>query len=218
MKTCLIISGGEFSPLPNYIQYEYVIACDKGYENALKLGIKPDFVIGDFDSYKVNPKEAFGDLPVSIHPVMKDDTDTMLAVKEAISKGYTHIIICCALGGRMDHTLANIQSMSYIAKNNVYAELISSSEYMAILNGPCTKSFEKEEDRSFSLFALSDICNGVSISGSHYDVKDITLESSFPLGFGNSWKENKITVCIKTGILLVVMSDMSHEKTNSISK
>ena len=84
MNTCLIISGGEFAPLPLDLKYDYVIACDHGYDYAIRLGITPDLIIGDFDSCDTDVT-SINEIPVETFPVAKDDTDTMLAVKCAIS-------------------------------------------------------------------------------------------------------------------------------------
>ena len=109
MKT-LIISGGDYSPLPDAV-FDRVIACDRGYLHARRMGIQPDLIIGDFDSAPV-PE---GEVPVERFSSRKDDTDTMLAVKKALSMGSGEILIACAFGGRLDHTVANIQSGAFIA-------------------------------------------------------------------------------------------------------
>jgi len=206
MNTCLVVSGGEYSPVPKELKYDYVIACDAGYNNCLKLDITPDIVIGDFDSFKGNPDTDLGNIPVRKHNVMKDDTDTMLAIKYAIQHGYDHIIICCALGGRMDHTMANIQSLSYIAKRKLSCELISKNEYMTVLYDGCSSSFDREENACLSALSLSDTCVGVTIKGALYELTNGTLDNTFPLGYGNSWAEDTITISLEKGLLLVIIS------------
>lgn len=205
MNTCIIILGGEFSLPPNTINSDYIIACDSGYTNALKLGLVPDLLIGDFDSYKGN----INDIPQSIEILkfnpIKDDTDCMLAVRHAISKGYKHIVFLCALGGRMDHILGNIQSMSFVATHDIKVELFSKNEYMTILTSGMLK-IPYKEGYSLSLFSLSDTCNGVSINGSKYDVDNFTLTSTFPIGYGNAYNEKTVTISLNRGILLIVQS------------
>ena len=151
MKKCLIISGGDYCSLPDQIEYEYVIACDKGVEYASKLGVEPDFILGDFDSYNgtINLQSA----NVQSFPIQKDDSDTMLGIKHALSLGYTHITIVCALGGRMDHTLANIQSMNYVAAHGGICEIISDSEHLVSFTGPVIE-IPCKAGYSLSLFVL----------------------------------------------------------------
>lgn len=204
MRTCLIISGGDFSFVPEDIHYDYVIACDRGYLYAGTLGIKPDIMIGDFDSLDKDLM-AGDDVPVKEFPVRKDDTDTMLAIKHALSEGYDHIIICCALGGRLDHTIANIQSMAYAAVNGAVCEIVSDNEYTRTFTGGVIE-IPRREGFSFSLFSLSDRCTGITIKGSSYDCSNVELTGSFPLGISNKWKEDKITLEMTSGTALIVQS------------
>lgn len=205
MSTCLIISGGEYSPIDLNISYDYVIACDAGYDNSIRLGIKPNLVIGDFDSYEGSESDIPSDISVKKYPVKKDDTDTMLAIKHAMELGYKHIVLCCALGRRMDHTMANLQSMAYVAANGGFCQLLSEDEHMMTFTGPKVE-LPRCPGYSLSLFSLSDVCTGLCISGAEYDVSDIVLTNSFPLGLGNSWKEDTVTLEMKEGILLIIKS------------
>ena len=206
MKNCLIISGGEFNSLPSDFEYDYCIACDHGFDHAKKLGIKPDLLIGDFDSLE-SIKDDFKDVPVQSFDTRKDDTDTMLAIKHALSLGYKHIVLTCALGKRFDHTIANIQSMAYACYEGAECELFSDTEYMCTLS-KCEKLFTFKKGYSFSLFSLTDECKGLSIKGSEYDCENITLTNKFPLGVSNKFKKETVSVSLKDGILLVVQSLM----------
>lgn len=204
MNTALIISGGEYdSSLPT-IKYDYVIACDKGYKYALSLGITPDIVIGDFDS--MPSSDISSNIPVLTHPVRKDDTDTMLAIKHALKHGYSNIHIICGLGNRLDHTYANIQSMHYVATHGGMCEMSSSREYLrTIIPSDGLVRINALDGFSLSLFALTDNVREVSINGTAYDcVTD--LNNHFPLGLGNHFVSNYAEISIKEGALLVVLS------------
>ena len=113
---CAIISGGEYSPMDDIKAAEYIIACDRGYSYAKRSGIVPDLLLGDFDSYTGNLPEGAA---VERLPREKDDTDTMHAVRRALELGFTRISLYCALGGRLDHLLANLQAASYAAERGV---------------------------------------------------------------------------------------------------
>ena len=206
MKTCLIISGGDYHELPDNLKYDYVIAPDHGYDYAMKMGIKPDLILGDFDSCQYD-KDSVKGIPVESFPVCKDDTDTMLAIKKALSLGYEHIIIACALGARFDHSFANIQSMAYVAEHGGVCELLGSGEYLRTLKDGSVE-LPKKENCSLSLFSLTDRCEGVCIKGSAYDCDNVTLTNSFPLGVSNKWREDVVTVSVSSGILLIVESAM----------
>ena len=203
MKKCLIISGGDFSSIPASIEYDYTIACDKGLEYANKLGITPDLIIGDFDSYNGDIDK---DAPnISVYPSQKDDSDTMLAIRYALEHSYSHIYIICALGGRMDHTIANLQSMNYVASNGGVCEIISENEHLISFTGP-EISIPRKESYSLSLFSMSDSCENVSIKGAGYNADHITLTNTFPIGLSNYWKDDFVTVSMSSGIMLISMS------------
>lgn len=209
MKTALIISGGDFCHLPKETEYDYVIACDSGAEYALKLGITPDIIMGDFDSFKGDIHSRFKEIPIETFPVMKDDTDTMLAIKHALVKGYSHILITCALGGRMDHLLSNIQSLAYIAEKGGSGEIISESDHLRTVSAnEGTITLSKHEGYSLSLYSLSDKCTGLTIKGALYNVEDIELTNTFPLGHGNSFVNDTVEITIKSGILLIAESKL----------
>lgn len=200
-KRCLIISGGEFSPIEDYTDSDYVIACDKGYEYATGCGIKPDLTLGDFDSYsgKVENCEVYRCQPE------KDDTDTMLAVKKALKMGYRRLSLRCALGGRVDHLIANIQTFSYAAKHGAVMDITDSNNILFSLN-PGSYSVSRREGFSLSVFSLSDCCTGVCLEGLKYPLNDARISSSFPIGVSNEWTEAEGKISFKSGIMLVVMS------------
>ena len=201
-KSCLIISGGDFSPLPpDYPGADYVIACDKGYEYASRLGLVPDLIIGDFDS--APPPET--DVPVERVPTRKDDTDTMLVARAALARGCGEIAICCALGGRMDHSLANIQTAAWVAAHDGRASLFGTDTRIRVFSGG-TERFPRREGWSLSLFALSDACEGVTVRGTKYPCENVTLTNAFPLGVSNVWASGCAEVSVGSGILMAVQS------------
>lgn len=206
MKTALIISGGEYSPIEADLSFDYLIACDKGVLYSEKMGIRPDIIMGDFDSFTGDIPKCFGGIEIERHPVMKDDTDTMLAIKHALGKGYEHIVITSALGGQMDHTIANIQSLAYIAEHGGVGEIISEKEHIMTLTG--TVLLRRRDGFSLSLFSLTDKCEGLGIKGAKYNVDNITLTNKFPLGHGNSFVEDTVEISVRSGILLIVESKL----------
>ena len=201
-KTCLIISGGELCDIPSsWRKAELVIACDHGWEYAETLGVVPDLIVGDFDSSPVPDKK----IPIKRLPTRKDDTDTMYAVREALDRGCSRLAICCALGGRLDHTIANIQSAAFAAERGVNCSIFGRDTEIAVL-AQGAYSFPKRAGWSFSLFALSDRCSGVSVKGTKFECEDISLTNSFPLGVSNVWEADEAAVSLKRGILMVVQS------------
>ena len=153
MKKALIICGGEFSPIEEDLEYDFVVACDSGAHYAKRMGILPNLIVGDFDSYEGDIHADFPCIPIETHPVMKDDTDAMLAIKKCLAMGYEHIILACALGNRLDHTLSNIQSLHYISAHGGIGEVVSAREHLRTLNNIEEKlSLAKRESSSLSLY------------------------------------------------------------------
>ena len=108
-KACVIIGAAPCgNPLEQRAYMEagsFVICADGGYRNAQQMGVSPDLLMGDFDSA---PLPDLPGVPVETFPEEKDDTDTMLAVKYAVREGFGRITILCGTGGRLDHTIANL--------------------------------------------------------------------------------------------------------------
>lgn len=200
-RRALIISGGEYSPYNDYREGDYVIACDLGYSHAARLGIPVDIAMGDFDSYggEVTGCEVYRCRPE------KDDTDTMMAVKKALELGYKRISLRCALGGRLDHLIANIQTVSYAAQHGAVLDIADERNVLCGLL-PGEHSFARREGWYLSFFALNGPAEGVSIRGAKYELRDYCLTPSFPLGVSNEWASDTAELSFKSGIMAVVES------------
>lgn len=219
-KKCLIVSGGEFCPLEKTSnQFDYIIACDKGFEYCINLGLKPNIVLGDFDSISTDFKEHLtkindcNDMQIQSFPPEKDDTDTMLAVKTALSKNYNDITILCGFGNRLDHAYANIQTAAYIVQNGGKAKIIGSSDILYAFQN-CTQFFPKKDNHSLSVFSYTEKCTNVCISGAKYNLENAELKNTFPLGVSNEWKEEKVQISTGEGILIVIQSLLQKGDTN----
>lgn len=206
MNTYRIFSGGDFSVSETLkISPQDIIMCaDKGLNHAKKLGITPDIVVGDFDSYKdklPENTEIFYSIPE------KDDTDTMLAVKIALERGAEKIIIHGALGGRFDHAFANIQTLVYIHEHGCVAEIVDCGNVM-IVCGEGGHTFELWQDWYFSVFAVREKLEIERMSGVKYPLENYCMTNSFPLGVSNEITGREAFLKISSGTALVVRSRM----------
>lgn len=136
MKRCVIIGAVETDyPYEKLIKdTDFVICADKGWLNAKAHGIKPNMIVGDFDS---SPKPENTDTDIVVLPVVKDDTDTFHIARYVVENDFTDVLLCGLLGGaRIEHTIANIQTLLFFAKRRVNATMIDShSQLMVIHNG-----------------------------------------------------------------------------------
>lgn len=201
MKT-IIFAGGEIKDY-SFVNTDsdFVICADRGIVHAEKLGIFPDIVTGDFDSYTGEVIQ-FGEIYRTIPE--KDDTDTMIAVKLAIERGATDIRLYGGTGGRFDHTFANVQTLIYAYENSCKMSLYD-EENIITLQGKGTEFYPKYKDWYFSVFSLTEKLHITEMSGVKYPLKDYTLTQNFPLGVSNEIIDTaKIT--IESGLALIVRS------------
>lgn len=205
MCRCFIITSylnGDLSLILHKNNGDFIICADNGYSVAKDSGIIPDIIIGDFDSIMIA-------LPSDIEtiklPVEKDVTDTLACVKYAINKGFKKIIIIGGIGGRLDHTMANLQCLLYGLTAGV--EMILRDENNIVsLHFPSEIKIKKEENFKLSLFSFSDICAGISTKGLKYPLFNDQLSQGFPLGVSNEFTSEYASVIFKSGILLLILS------------
>lgn len=205
MKHCSIISfieNDDQKLLGRLDRATYVICADTGYGHAMNAGIVPDLIIGDFDSYR---GKLPSDIPVITLPSEKDDTDTGLCISYAIEHGFDDITIYGGLGGRLDHTLANLQLIAASAQKGISIRLIDiSNEVYAVSCGSIELS--RREACYISVFSASDRAQGVSLSGVKYTACDISLTNTFPLGVSNEFTDDTATISVADGTLLIIIS------------
>ncbi len=196
-KECCIAAAG---PSPLWIRPgAFVIAADAGLEKLLAAGIRPDLILGDFDSLGGRPTEG----EILSFPVRKDDTDTMLAVKEALRRGFDVLYLSGASGGRLDHTVANLQTLLYAAKQGVEAYLCAGSETATVRCGGRVR-FRPECRGRLSVFALGEAVSGVTLKGLLYETETVTLTNAFPLGVSNEFTGRVASVSAEHGPLLLI--------------
>lgn len=202
-KTCYLVGAGEVSPLPPISQNDLLIAVDGGLHACAAQGLSPSLLVGDLDSFGDAP---LPDLPICRFPVKKDETDTYLAYLEGVKRGYSHFEIYGGLGGRADHTIANLQLLRRIAGEGRSAALVGKDTRMLAFSDRAVKLATKA-GQSLGVFALSESCEGVSIAGAAYELENGTLKNDFPLGVSNTALVESVTLSVKKGVLLAVLSD-----------
>lgn len=200
MDTCFIFgAGSDWGLVAQPAPGDYVIAADGGYVTCQKYGITPDLLLGDFDSLETVP-----DFEKIIRvPVEKDDTDTFLAAKHAMEKGCRTFHIYGGTGGRLDHTLANLQLLVWLSMREARGFLYDQNfVYTAVTNGSVTISQEKPWGL-LSVFCMGRDARGVTETGVQYPVSDMTLTAEFPLGVSNHILEPQAVVSVADGSLVV---------------
>ncbi|MDE6764398.1 MAG: thiamine diphosphokinase [Oscillospiraceae bacterium] len=202
-RSCWIFGGAPVSVDYKIIPPSdaYLIAADSGFSMLKRMGIMPDLVLGDFDSLTDDKPT---DCEILTAAVEKDDTDTMLAIKTALSRGYLDITIAGSIGGRLDHTFANIQSLAYIVENGGSGRLVGENDTCELFRAGDYK-FPKNEKMHFSLFSYSEEAV-ITTRGTKYDLDSYCLTNSFPLGVSNEILLPECTLKIEKGRVLVIFS------------
>ena len=199
----LVISGGDFSYPPSdfdKLKFDIVIAADKGYLHAEKMGIVPDIFVGDCDSLPQNTKIKSPEI-ISLTPE-KDMTDTEAAIDTAIKMGATKISVFCALGGRIDHTLGNIELLKYGLDRGVAVTIEDSENYITLIEKSAT--IPKKQGFCLSLIPLT-TCENVSVSGVFYPLTNAKLDLGNTLGISNEFVNDDAKIELSSGLLLVLV-------------
>lgn len=199
---CYIVGAGEWNPVPLAAgDDDMVIAVDGGYEY-LK-GQRIDMAVGDFDSLSYVPEH-----PHLLRlPAEKDDTDMLAAIREGRKAGYQTFYIYGGRGGRLDHTLANIQCLAYLAKQGARGHLIGQREAVTVIREGSISfaaDFPAGENRYISVFCYGERAEGVTLRGLKYPLRDAVLENTFPIGVSNEFVGKAASISVKKGMLLVV--------------
>ena len=198
MGTCIIFCAAEFDTLHAPIGPEdFVIAADGGLRHTKKLGITPNEILGDFDSLGFAPEGA------NVFPVEKDDTDAMLAVRQGLKLGYREFMIYGGLDGdRLDHTIANFQTLQYLADRGASGYLIGKDYAVTVLRQQIL-TFPADAEGILSLFCLGPDAEGVTLQGLHYPLENGTVTPDFPIGVSNHILEPTATITVRSGALAI---------------
>lgn len=178
---------------------DLLIAADGGYDILTKAGYKPNILVGDLDSIEKSPAS---DTEILKFDVRKDDSDTLLAIKYGMSKGYKNFTLYGVIGGRLDHTIASLQALAYINSRNCYGE-IRGKEYITLLDSSSLR-FARTCKGTISVFSYSEKCTGLTIKGLDYCLDHAEIVNKFPIGLSNEFIGEEAEISVENGVLLIV--------------
>lgn len=202
MKRAVIVGGAKiynYEKIKEYINKDdYFVYCDGGLKHMEKLGVKPNLIVGDFDSFE-NPNM---DSETIVLPCEKDDTDTCHALKVCIERGYKDFLFVGCIGERMDHTMGNISLLIFLKEKGLRGIMLDEYSEIGIIQGE-----EQIDDKFsyFSLITLSDSAEGITIKNAKYPLENASIKSGFQLGISNEViKGQTAVVSCKSGNLLLI--------------
>lgn len=209
-KTAVIVCNGsisDYSYLKKYFdKSKYIICVDGGAAHLRKFEIKPDVLLGDFDSINKADFEYFRDNAVEIlqFPSEKDMTDTELAVELAISKGYKTLVFIGALGTRYDHSISNIFILRQLLDKGINGVIVNEKNEITLIRD--TIKINKEEGLKVTLLPLSETVEGVTTKGLYYPLLNAVLLMGSTWGVSNEFISDIAEISISKGLLLVIKS------------
>ena len=146
-------------------------------------------------------------------PVEKDDTDAMLAVRRGLELGYKEFLLYGSLDGpRLDHTVANFQTLQFLANHGATGYLIGKDALVTMVKNSHL-SFPATFDGILSVFCMGADANGVTIEGLQYPLENGTLSAGFPLGVSNRFVGKEASLQVENGSLLVI-----YDRKNGLPK
>lgn len=209
---CVIVSAGDFTPIDiNVKPGDMCIAVDGGYLYCKMLGLEPDLIIGDMDSMddsvRADMERIKSESPEKVIKLSpeKDDTDTLAAIRIALDKGYRQFRIYGALGGRVEHTIANIQCLSFLKNQEAKAYIMDANLMMTVIKDE-TVRFKKSMEGYMSVFSLGEKAEAVTIRGMKYELENAVVTNDYPIGISNEFVGEEGEVTVKNGMLLIIVT------------
>lgn len=203
MKRCVIVGGADIGSYgfirENLRADDFVVFCDSGLKHLERLQVKPDLIVGDFDSHE-NPHL---DAETIVLPCEKDDTDTVYAVKEAVRRGFSDFLLVGVVGARLDHTLGNVSILLYLDSLGKKGTIIDDYSEMEIVSDrPVSVSGRYA---FFSLLNITGRAKGVTITGAKYPLSGAEISCEYQYGISNEVLPGETAaVSVADGKLLLV--------------
>ena len=203
MGRCVIVGGADINNYEFIREHlcadDFVIFCDSGLKHLEQLQVKPSLIVGDFDSHE-NPHL---DVETIVLPCEKDDTDTVFAVKEAISRGFNDFLLIGVVGARLDHTLGNISILLYLNSLGKKGYIIDDYSEMEIVSHKPV--FIPDDYSFFSLLNISGCAKGITITGAKYPLAGAEISCEYQYGVSNEVLPGEVaTVSVTNGKLLLI--------------
>ena len=203
-SVCYVVGAMSLSHdmCPHPAPGDYVIAADRGYDALMAYGVTPDLVVGDFDSLGHSPSHP----NVKALPVQKDDTDMAYALRSGLELGYRRFVLLGGMGGRLDHTVGNLQLLDFLAARGARGFLAGEKTVATVVrNGHMV--FPSDMSGRLSVFCTSGEARGVTLRGLRYNLENAALQSDFPLGVSNEFIGEEARVGVERGSLLLIWDD-----------
>jgi thiamine pyrophosphokinase len=181
------------------------IAADAGVLNAKRLGERIDVALGDFDSLRDRVSEIQKDVERVTVPAEKDETDTQLAVSEALRRGADELVIIGGLDGRLDHTLSNMAILEAMWEHKIPTVIANGQNRVRYIRSTSTL-IARSGYKYLSIIAADDVVKGVSVEGCKYPLENARLSRKFQYAVSNEIVGNCALISVKKGGIYIIES------------
>lgn len=214
IKRCVIIAGGKMEDafaceVIRQQEPTMLIAADSGMEFLYRNGIKPDVIVGDFDSVSSEALAYFRQQPgICFHELVpeKDDTDTESAIRLAISMGAKEITLLGGTGSRMDHVLGNIELLGIGMNAGIPITMMDANNRIRMIRQGITLRRDEQFGKYVSLFPYTEQVEHLYLRGFKYPLSDYCLRGFCSIGVSNEIQAEEAEIAFDGGILLVIES------------
>ncbi|WP_128894042.1 thiamine diphosphokinase [Longirhabdus pacifica] len=208
----IIFSGGLLSEhaLSHINEGDFVIGADRGAKFLVDHGITLDLAIGDFDSVEENDKQRIQKSSkkfISCDPVLKDYTDTEMAMNHAIETETQEIMLTGVTGTRLDHVFASVHLLKIALDKQIVCSIIDDHNHIRLVNRHQKTILKKNDNYPYvSLLPLSMEVTGITLVGFQYPLHDASLYIGQSLGISNKLVDSKGEIVVESGELLVMQT------------
>jgi thiamine pyrophosphokinase len=129
----------------------------------------------------------------------------MLGLKHGLALGFSDFLMIGGMGGRLDHTVANLQTLSFCLERGGRMWMADGKNRATITEGPAL-TLRRAEGAYFSLFSWTERCTGVCVENARYTLRDAILTQNTPIGGSNEFLDGPAVVRVGTGRILVIIS------------
>lgn len=205
MKRCIIIANGK-SPTKKVVDYFYskgfntIICADGGANSVKKIGITPDFIIGDLDSVNKSVLNYYKDKSVIIKYKRQNDTDVEKCLKYAIKKKYEEVILLGVTGDRLDHTICNL---GIVIKFYKKIKILINSENSFLIPADKPLQLKSVKGETISLYAFSDKTR-ITSNGLKYKLNNVALPFGVKESTSNVSTSSLINLKISGGVIFII--------------
>jgi thiamine pyrophosphokinase len=206
-KRALVLGGGsvDVSWALEFLkdrEYTMVICADGGLVHADQLGIRPDVLLGDFDSAPEAVLAKYSNVERIGFPPEKDYTDMHLALEEAVKRGAECIDCVGATGTRLDHTLVNIDLLSAGEKTGVPITIYDAHNRIRFCSSRLSICKEEQYGKYVSILPFSETAE-VSLSGMKYPLTHKSIRRGRSLTVSNEIAGEEGVIEVFSGAVLV---------------